>query len=742
VHDPLKSCNDARPEGSECLGGGVIRLIAGILVFAASAVAQLVPGSISTVPQHNVSGHAVLDASGNTYYLSGAPTAGAAQTIQPPAGGMCLGFAGLHGPSPVPCPYAMVSKVDPSGTEIWGAELGGPAASSLTGARSTALAVVTNGNVAFTGSTGGQFPTTPGAAIQSSTSATAFAAMVSADGTRFLYSTYLPESVATSSSIAVDTAGNAYIAGQTSSGHASIVKLSADGSTIVYNATLAGSGADVATAITVDPEGHAYVTGQTTSPDFPVTAGAFQQHLNGTSNGFLATLDPSGNVLTSTYFGGSGLDKPSSIAVDVAGNIDLAGSTSSLDLPTTPGTMQPSTIVPPWNNSSPAGFVAQFAPDGISLRWASYVMSNDLQPGLLFDVGVSALGVGPNGDVYLGGVTGTGFPVTPSAPVICFQGSTNRTNGFLAHLNSKGALLDATHLGNSAGGDVGAVGGLLPLPSGAVLIAWGGVVSKIQFGSGGWTAPACLSNDVVNSATLSGTGGIAPGELVTLTGFGIGPDTGVVYQTDAQGNIPTQLAGVQVLFDGAPAPILYAQSQQINAIAPAGLTVNGTTQVMVTYNNQQFGPVVANAIFGSPGIFRLQFGQSAQAAAINQDGTLNGPTNPAPRGSVVSVWGTGYGQTNPPCLTGGLNIPDAEPLSPGISALILSVGPGGGPGLPAPVQYGGSAPTLPCGMVQVNFQVPVNVAPGTYSFLPWIQFEDATTVTQYQPQIGATIAVK
>ena len=151
-----------------------------------------------------------------------------------------------------------------------------------------------------------------------------------------------------------------------------------------------------------------------------------------------------------------------------------------------------------------------------------------------------------------------------------------------------------------------------------------------------------------------------------------------VYQTDAQGNIPTQLGGVQVLFDGVPVPIIYAQSQQINAIAPAGLTVNGTTQVTVTYNNQQFGPAVAKVIFGSPGIFRLQFGQSAQAAAINQDGTLNGPTNPAARGSVVAVWGTGYGQTNPPCPIGGLNVPYAAPLSPGISALILNVDPGGG----------------------------------------------------------------
>src|ERR1019366_9256112 len=188
---------------------------------------------------------------------------------------------------------------------------------------------------------------------------------------------------------------------------------------------------------------------------------------------------------------------------------------------------------------------------------------------------------------------------------------------------------------------------------------------------------------------------------------------------------------------GAPVPILYAQSQQINAIAPAGLTVNGTMQVTVTYNNQQFGPAVAKATFGSPGIFRLQIGQSAQAVAINQDGTINGPTNPAARGSIVAVWGTGYGQTNPPCPIGGLNLSYAAPLSLGTSALILSVDPNlSRVQKPAPVQYAGSAPSLVCGVAQINFQVPVDVAPGTSSFLPWIQLVDGNTTTGYQPQIG------
>jgi uncharacterized protein (TIGR03437 family) len=555
--------------------------------------------------------------------------------------------------------------------------------------------------------------------------------------------------LAASSSIAVDAASNTYVAGKTSAGHAFVVKLSPDGSTILYNVTLAGTGVDAATAITVDQAGNALVAGQTTSPDFPVTAGALQKQLKGTQNSFIVRLDPAGHVLTSTYFGGSGSDSPTAIAVDGAGNIDVAGSTSSLDLPTTQGTMQPSPVVPAWNNSSPGGFIAQIAADGTSLKWATYVMSSDFAgyPGgpfavaVPFDVGVVGMAVTSAGDIYLVGLTGPGFPVTPSAPEICFQGAVIRTNGFLAHLNTNGALLDATYLGDASGEDVNFIGGLFPLSSKSVLVAWhsagNGVVSKVQFGSGGWTAPACLSSNVLNATTLSGYGGIAPAELITLTGFGIGPDVGEVYQPDRQGNVPTQLAGVQVLFDGTPAPVLYAQSRQINAIAPAGLTVKGTTRVLVTYNNQQFGPAVAPVTFGSPGIFRLKIGESAQAAAINQDGTINGPSNPAPRGSIVTVWGTGYGLTNPPCSPGGLNVPQAAPLSPGVSALIaVSVEPAGARVEQA--QYAGSAPGLACGVVQVNFEVPVNIAPGTFSFLPWIQLEGG----QYQPPLGSTIAVK
>lgn len=720
---------------------GLIRLkcVAVLLIATMSAAAQSVPASIVTIDQPT-SGQAVFDAAGNVYYLSTLTTQGAAQTQ--PGGGTCYFNTGYIGPVPEPCSDAGVAKVDSAGNLVWGTLLGGPTADD-----GAALAVDSAGNVVLTGYTGGQFPTTAGAAIPSftptsSTSSSGFAAKISADGTKFLYSTYLPTGEAQPIAIAVDAQSNAYIAGHTNTGHAFVMKLSADGSIILYNVVFAGSsGEDAAVAIAIDAAGDAVVAGETASPDFPVTAGALQATLRGTENNFIVRLDPAGNLLMSTYLGGTGIDSPAALALDGAGNIDLAGATSSFDFPATPGTMQPTPILPAWNNNSPAGFVAQVAGDGSKLNWASYVMSSDLGsvPGYAFPVGVQELAATVAGDLYIGGLTGPGFPVTASATQICFGGTASSTNGFVGHLSARGALLDATYVGPGRDVNVDYVWGLMPRGDGQVAVVWHdsgtNFLSNLQFGGGGWSAAPCLSTDVLNAATQSGNYGIAPAELVTLTGFGIGPETGAVYQPDSQGNVPTQVGGVQIAFDGVAAPVLYAQSRQINAIVPSGVSVGGTTKVTVTYNCQQFGPVTAPITFGSPGIFRLQAGLSSQAVAMNQDGTWNGPQNPAPRGSVVAVWATGFGETDPPCPVGGLNDASAEPLASGTEAVIV------GPTIISP-QYTGSAPTLVCGVVQINFQAPTNIEPGTYHFWPWVESVNGNTTTELQSPLGATIVVK
>jgi uncharacterized protein (TIGR03437 family) len=232
-----------------------------------------------------------------------------------------------------------------------------------------------------------------------------------------------------------------------------------------------------------------------------------------------------------------------------------------------------------------------------------------------------------------------------------------------------------------------------------------------------------------------------PGELITLTGLAIGPDTGVAYQPDTQGQIPRQLAGVQVPFDGRPAPVLYVQSRQINALAPVELSGQTQTNLNVVYNQATVGSIAAQVVTnGRPGIFRLQPGVSSQAAAVNQDATVNGPSNPAARGDVVSVWGTGFGPTDPPCATGGLNPPGPVKLAAGFRVDIVDGSPSGGP--VAPALYAGSAPTLPCGVVQINLRVPTDAEPPVYQFFPQSVMALAGGTETITATIGVTISVK
>ena len=345
-------------------------------------------------------GQTTFDAAGNMYVTgTGGPiTPGAAQTQ--PGGGYCFSAAATEriGIFPgSPCTDAYIGKFDPSGNPIFGTYLGGPANDA-----GTALAVDSAGNVYIVGTTGGSFPNTPNAAIPSSTTSTTFAAEVSADGSHFLYVTYLPASVTAVSGVAVDAQGDAYIVGQTSSGHAFLTELAAGGASFVFTVTLAGSGQDAARQIVLDVAGNPIIAGQTTSPDFPVTAGVVQSALAGTQNLFLAKLDPTGHTLFSTYLGGNGSDSPNVLQLDSSGNLYIGGSTTSLNFPTTQGGFQTTPLVPLWNNFGPGGFVSKLTPNAGALVYSSYVMSTDSE----LQNGVAQLAVGASGDVYIAGLTG------------------------------------------------------------------------------------------------------------------------------------------------------------------------------------------------------------------------------------------------------------------------------------------------------------------------------------------------
>lgn len=143
-----------------------------------------------------------------------------------------------------------------------------------------------------------------------------------------------------------------------------ISKLNPTGSALVYSTYLGGSSYDFAASIAVDSSGDAYITGGTTSVDFPITSGAFQTQCdnctltNYVSDAFLSELNPAGSALLySTYFGGSDEDNGEGIALDANSNVYIGGGTNSTDFPTTPGSYQPTAT-----SSTTGAFVAKFSP--------------------------------------------------------------------------------------------------------------------------------------------------------------------------------------------------------------------------------------------------------------------------------------------------------------------------------------------------------------------------------------------
>jgi hypothetical protein len=120
-------------------------------------------------------------------------------------------------------------------------------------------------------------------------------------------------------------------------GDAFVAKLNRDGSRFVYTTYLGGNAQDVGHGIAVDSKGDAYVTGYTRSRNFPTTRGGLQTKFGSGAiqNAFVTRLDASGDLLYSTYLGGTSSDVGQGIALDANDNAYVTGYTSSRDFPTT-----------------------------------------------------------------------------------------------------------------------------------------------------------------------------------------------------------------------------------------------------------------------------------------------------------------------------------------------------------------------------------------------------------------------
>jgi uncharacterized protein (TIGR03437 family) len=212
---------------------------------------------------------------------------------------------------------------------------------------------------------------------------------------------------------------------------------------------------------------------------------------------------------------------------------------------------------------------------------------------------------------------------------------------------------------------------------------------------------ACLGNGA-SYASDNGAAPIAPGTLISLFGNGLGPAQGIATEATAQNPYPTQAAGVEVTFDGKSAPLLWVQDEQINAVAPWSLTPGQTTQVCVSYQGITTNCLTWPVDKASPGVYTLD---GVHAAALNQDGTLNSADNPAPVGSIVSIFTTGLGPIVPVQTDGdliGLPLP-ANVLQPVVQAIQL-VPLFGATFTSLEVTFAGPAPFLVAGITQINIR--------------------------------------
>lgn len=391
-----------------------------------------------------------VDAAGNTYIAG--YTASADFPVTP----------GAFDTTPNGGNDAFVAKFDPAGAIVYATYLGGSGSD-----RAWSIAVDSLGNAYVAGTTSSNdFPITVGAFDSSLNGADdVFVVKLDPTGTSLVYATFLGGTGDEgANAIALDSAGNAYVAGGTDSTDfpttigafdtskssadrdAFVAKLNSTGSSLVYSTYVGGSAFDYARSVAVDTAGHAYLTGPTESTDFPTTPSAFDTSHNGDQGGFsadhrdafVATLNDTGSALIySTFLGGRKWDEGLAVAVDATGSAYVTGITSSNNFPTSSGAFDT-------KYDGRDGFVAKLDAAGSTLVYSTYL-------GGFGDDGGDAIALDPSGSgiAYVSGRTSsTDFPTTLGAPDTTYNGGSY--DAFVTKVNATGSsLLGSTYLGGS-----------------------------------------------------------------------------------------------------------------------------------------------------------------------------------------------------------------------------------------------------------------------------------------------------
>ena len=284
---------------------------------------------------------------------------------------------------------------------------------------SSAIAVDANGNAYVAGWTSAAtLPVTAGAAQSTHGGMTdAFLVKVDSTGTVRLYTTYFGGSMNDyGKAVALDQAGNIYIAGSTNSSNfpvlnpihtyaggtdAFVAKFAPTGA-LIYSTLIGGSGNDEAHALAIDSVGEVYAAGSTDSPNFPTTAGAYRTSRAGVLDAFVVKLDAAGTAkIYSTYLGGGSADEANGIAVSSARGAWVTGTTWSPDFPQKGGLQ---TL-----GGSTEAFVAKLNLTGSDLLFSTFLGGNSIDEGM-------AIALDPAGNAYVTGNTSSAnFPATAGA---------------------------------------------------------------------------------------------------------------------------------------------------------------------------------------------------------------------------------------------------------------------------------------------------------------------------------------
>jgi uncharacterized protein (TIGR03437 family) len=677
------------------------------------------------------SGHikaVTVDPAGNIYLTgftnsdSFPTTPGAAQPKF--GGGVCFALGiGPIGSSTFPCPDAFVVKLDPTGKVIYSTYLGGTGYDVGFSIVADAAGNAYVGGTTYTNFSPNTFPTTPGSPAVTN-SVDAFVVKLNPQGTALIYSRILPGAGLSGAAIAVDSTGAVYFAGSahpdrlpftttpgafqekppdTIGPKQVVAKLNPAGSALVYATYLTGtrteldfaSGVgDYASGIGIDGAGNAYITGYTVAHDFPVTPGAMQSKLlSQRGNAFITKLNSDGSALAySTYLGGSATESGSVIRVDSQGNAHVLGQTQSTDFPVTSNALQAQAFQSAWNpDAHGTWFLSTLNGPGSALSYSTFLD------------GARVMDSDSAGNTYVAGLARQDFPITSGAYQRCLSGS--GAGIFVAQFNPAGKLVGGTYAGPAT---IYSPNAIAAAGNGIVYLAQTNddseFVAKLLIDDPRKTPGPCMAQALQNAASFQ-EGAVAAGEMITILGTGLGPDSGAEAAVNREA--PSELAGVRVWFDGYRAPLLYVQARQINAIVPWEIAGQAATQVHVEFGGGSTSTATIPVASSAPAIFHSDF-VSTQGAIQNEDGTMNSVANRAARGSVVALWGTGGGPLSPAGVTGALW--GLDPLAKLQLPVAAKIG-----NIDAEVVYAGAAPGLVSGFFQINLRIPLTVPLGSNS---------------------------